>query len=362
MNTTDEMGQPTTRARRVEQAVSQTAARLPLARQHSPATCGLPLFALIDPFFREPHLLASDTRVAGDVAALQTMRREGWRREVWMPEGQPLIHPLRLPYLVQLDGKADEHFPLLLETTEREAEQAVETGVGKFTIGAVLESELAPELLMQWVEAMWTVQIGPGNRYLRIADPRVFELLTHLLGVGEMQNWLGPIARWHVRTRDGVWVSHAGAVAIDSGCDEQALYSRQARLQTIARERPRLKLSPERKRRMEASELVSLSLTELQRHRAGPLPEDSHERAWRGLERCRELGLASADDMVAYVWRAIAWPSLEHSASCRDAIRAAASDPGTLDERLTGWNEAQVTPPDGRPAEGPQINQGWETK
>ena len=308
-----------------------------------PSLCGLPLYALIDPMQGEPALIGQPSGKPADYDALAQLRAQAWQRAVWISRDQrPLIDPMKLPYIVALDGASDPLMSEIVQAAQQEAEQALDSGTARFTIGALIETALPAGALLERLEGMWTVAPLSERRYARIAERRCFEMLAHLLSAEELQQWLGPIARWHVLARSGVWVAHIGAAddtLIDS---EEGWLTRASRLGQLRELRARLPRSHEHVQHMQLAEAHSLALTTLQ-HKQLPAHRwsEAHRLAWDALLHARrELRLQADADLAAYAWRAVLEPHRLKESTAVQAVNDARSAPGSLEAALTAVEAA----------------------
>ena len=298
-----------------------------------PALSGKPLYALIDPYFREPQPIDIDTAEVTSFDELQSVRAAGWGRDVWVPRSEaPLIDPLQLPYLVALDSAGDPWCSQLAQLAAEEAAEALQSGTAAFTTGTFIESDLAAERLMQRIESMWRQPVNGETRYLRIADPRGFEMLSQLIPEAELRHWLGPIHGWHVRARSGRWMRLAGFANDDRIDSEADFYRRGQRLEQAAALSPRLAMNPARVRRLQQGQIVARVLNQLPHNAA--VPAGAHEAAWTAIEEASRLGLADADDLVAYACRSLANTGFRSSPMHAPAIAAARARPGSLAQAL----------------------------
>ncbi|AKJ30328.1 DUF4123 domain-containing protein [Caldimonas brevitalea] len=305
-----------------------------LSQTPLPVLQGLPLYALIDPFLGEPHLLAGASTSATDLDDLQAARRSAWKRAVWVArDPSPRVEADRMPYVVQLEGADDPLVELLVQGAAMEAQQASETSIGKLGIGALIETPLDGQRLMQRIEQMTTVMVRGRPRYLRLADPRVFELLVHLLSARHLAEWLGPVGRWHLRLRNGTWGCCLGLADDAFLSTEAELYGRRQRVEELLTKPARLLLSVEQEARLLDGEAVSLTLAVLQRELAD-VPDHAHEAAWTACEQAAAVGLTDLNDRVSYAWRAALGRPVNGTTRGREAIDAAKRNPGSLEERL----------------------------
>lgn len=196
--------------------------------KEKPQLSGLPLYAVVDPYFGEPPALDIEIQQAQSFEALAALRKTGWQgHEVTVASGSnPVINPRQLPYLVALDGANDPLLAKLLEAAASEYTEAIENDKGVLRIGALIETAIEPDRLMVRLQRMWCVKLGSQHRYLRIADPRVFEMLQVLFDEKELQYWLGPIACWHFQGRGSLWQKFDGAASESLIEREEGFYRR----------------------------------------------------------------------------------------------------------------------------------------
>lgn len=309
-------------------------ARLIMTGPH-PSLCGLPLYALINAYAGEPSLLGAAI-YASSFDELRAKRAEAWGgRPIELAESdQPANDPLRLPYLVALEGPQDPLYAQLLEFAGQEAAAAAESGKGVFTMGAFIETALPAQRLMLRLQEMWKGRVYGGKPYLQVADPRGFEMLAGLLGADVVAKWLGPIARWHVRQRDGHWASHLG-LADESLIDaEEDFFRRTERLARFEQTPAHAPIDFMQYRRLERySVVVSKALTAAQAY-TGHLPTHAHATAWEALDHALGRRISHPGDLQAYVWRAVVSPGPAFATAAQACLAAAALDPGSLDDRL----------------------------
>ncbi len=316
-----------------------------------PALSGLPLYALIDPLLGEPQACDADpeslirAKTYGDLAAL---RSSGWRRDVWLADDpEPVVDAVGLPYLVRLSGKGDPKFLELIQAAQTQAELAREQSPRIFSFGAFIESDSDPNLLMQRLQRMWSFRVPRPAQYIRLADPSVFEAFMHWLPVDQMRRWLGPIAAWHIYTRQGAWAACLGAAA-EQFIDEPEAYQRTQRLRRIEALPGYLPDGIGHLPDLMLMSAVIRTLNEMERLNEGSALRDSaslHEAAWQAVRRARTLGLHDKADLAAYAWRALSVPGFEGQLSASDtssvkrqtalAVRQAISQAGTLERRLS---------------------------
>lgn len=298
---------------------------------------GLPIYLLVDPYFGEPRLADMPMQAAESLPQLQTLRAAGWQRDVCVAQGhKPLISPLQLPYLVALKGLDDDLLGDIAEASKAEAQSALANGQGTFTLGALLETEFPPEQVMKRLERMWLLVVQGTSRYLRVADPRIIEMVLHLWSPDEVARWLGPIARWNFRGRHGWWQAVLGAADQSFHGTDEAQFRRAVILQECAALSPRLPLDGVRIEKLQSSEVVSRTLTAWQRNLAnGALPPDAHHRAWAGALAAKAAGLQHIDDLVAFVLRAMQDTGFSTRHDIARAAGLARAAPGSFERHLS---------------------------
>jgi hypothetical protein len=300
-----------------------------------PSFCGLPLYLLIDPYFGEPSFVDLPEVAVQSLDQLREQRLAAWDRDVAIAENdRPLLDPLQLPYLVQLRGPQDLLIAEGVRYADQEGEQSISDGHGRFTIGAFIEADLPMPDVMARLEAMWSISHRGSARYFRLADPRIFEMITHLWTAEEIADWLGPFARWHFRSRSGEWRKISGAADEDSLQDEEALFRRAALREKLKATKPRLRLDEARVRKLELAEVVSRALTTWQGMEGRALPDDSHARAWAAAEAARESGLRHSDDLLACVINTFRDSAFARSRRAQRALALAVKEPGSYELHL----------------------------
>lgn len=289
---------------------------------HGPAISGLPLYLLVDPYLREPHLANMDTRGEPNADELRLRREQAWGRRVQMAEEPPprvaLVHA---PYLVALDSSED---PLLIEIfaeARQEHQSHLQEGTGVYSIGGLLEADMEADAIMARIQQLWRILFKGKPGYLRIGDPRVMTLVSHMLTPIELQLWLGPIAKWHIPATNGEWMSLSGAADADLASTEEDIYRMHRRLDELKRTKPAFPMTRRREQQLVCSEAVSQAIHALMREAM------AGERALpQGFPKSNDyqVALAAAEsfmstragahlaDMVAYISRAMTYsPSKE---------------------------------------------------
>lgn len=256
----------------------------------------MPTYLLVDPYFSEPRDLAIDTTYAQTFDELLAMRRQGWQgREIHVAtDPNPIIDPRKLPYLIPLQDAQDPLLAQALAMAQQEHSVALETGLGIHRVATLLETELPADQLMQRLQRMWVLWLFGKPRYLRIADPRVMEMLPHLLDLSMLHAWLGPIAYWHHLGRNAQWYCLPGAVAEELNPDELWTVRRAAQLQTLAEQAPRLQFTQQETQKLLSHQTLSAALLQLQRHGQQITPAH-YQQGWAYLEQLRIQGVSDHD-------------------------------------------------------------------
>jgi len=145
---------------------------------------------------------------------------QSWQRDVLRIE---LPAPIELPehqhpYLVALSGIEDPWLKDSLDMALAEAAQACRdglagTGRAAWRVGGWLQSSGDAQSLAETLaDAMQlTTEVQTPARYLRLADRRTLDWLTHLVGVERLRSALPGLRRWvwldslnHLQTLEGV--------------------------------------------------------------------------------------------------------------------------------------------------------------
>lgn len=296
-----------------------------------PQLHGLPLYLVVDPYFGDPPSLDIDAGSAASFEALASLRRNAWGRDVHLSTWPaPVIEPAKLPYLVALQGERDRVLSFAADVARQERQEAIESQCGVYRMGALLETALAPIEAIDWLRRMWTTWVNGKVGYLRMADPRVFEMLTHLFDAPDLAAWLGPLAHWYFPSRNGAWCCRDGAAADSETHSEDEVLQRAQRLQSLACGEPTLDWTPQRKARLAHSEFLSRALGQLQAQAL--LVEPGHyPLGWRALERARRHGLRDPGDLVALCRRVLLDPAFEQGAACEAALAVARAQPGSFE-------------------------------
>ncbi|GAA5172345.1 hypothetical protein [Viridibacterium curvum] len=295
----------------------------------------LPTYALIDPFFGEPPAWDCITDTAQTFDALADARAAVWERQIWVADSpKPLVSPHRLPYLVELNGARDPLIKQLCEYAQEEQMTSADNVAStEYRLGSFVQTSLPPALLMGRLQTMWAYRFGgAAPRYLRIADRRVMELLCHLLQPESIAAWLGPIARWHVLSRRGVWISASG-ILDETQFDENESLRRVESLSASALSTARLRPTPAEHLRIASSEAASRALLLWQR--AGKVVDDSAHRAvWAGIETARTHSLSSPEDLAEFAWRWMANSNCAVQPPLREALEQRRNELRPLSEIL----------------------------
>lgn len=303
------------------------------AGTHSPKFSGKPLYALIDPWIREPSVIDMAFATPTTFDELEHVRSLAWNRPVYVcRDEEPLVDPTLAPYLVQLEGDSDEWCETLVGLAASQADDALSAQGGPFAMGGFIECALAPERLMERLQRMWGQVLGGRKRYVRIADPRVMELFVHLVEISELRSWLGPVHALHMRRRDGSWMCLKGLTNDDELETEAELYSRSERLESAQKSPTVIPLRGTGLRRVMLGEFVSRTLNELQRR--GLLRDDSNESSFTAVEAALSHGLSHVDDVMAFALRHMSNAPDWTAGHCADAIASARREPGTFEMKL----------------------------
>ena len=174
----------------------------------------VPTLLLIDPIGGEPipGLTHAATATASEIAAA---RHHAWGREVCaitLDERVPLAR-WQAPYLVEMAGADDAWIDESLSIAGRERASAqarglTGTGRGPHRIGAWLQSQAFAPALAEHLSALMRVRTAAYSgrkRYLRLADPRVFDLWRWQCGDAAAGAALGPIVSWQYLDAAGRW-------------------------------------------------------------------------------------------------------------------------------------------------------------
>jgi len=204
-----------------------------------PNLCGLPLYLLVDPYFGEPSFVAFQVSEEDPPAVTQERRERAWQRSVFaVPSSEHPIAPASLPYLIALNGSTDEWLEAATEEAAHDHAQSLETGFHKIGTGTLIETSLSGDALMARLEQMWTVYISGKRKHLRLASPRVMELVFQSAAPPDAQAWLGPIERWHHLTRHGQWHMVRGRSDLDEQMSDETFYGRHSFRQAMTAKAP----------------------------------------------------------------------------------------------------------------------------
>jgi len=169
-----------------------------------------PIYALIDPFFGEPPFIDMSQRPATE-ADVQAAREAAWQRQVLCaPTSTPPVDWIKLPYLVRMPDESDSWLKPLCALAREQHGQAMATDLTRLSLGGFIETRKPAARLMAQLHRLWCL---PGSskagRYLRIASPRVLELLRVDIGEPDLHRYLtggtDDEAVWHFYSREGSW-------------------------------------------------------------------------------------------------------------------------------------------------------------
>ena len=232
-----------------------------------PSLCGLPVYLLVDPYFGEPSFVALQVSEIDHPSVALERRENAWQRKVFAAaSSEHPIPPASLPYLVELNGSADEWLEAATDEAAHDHAQSLSTGFHKIGTGTLIETSLSGDALMTRLQQMWTMHLSGRRRHLRLGSPRVMELVFHSAPPSETQTWLGPIERWHHLTRDGIWRLVQGQADLHEHMSDQAFYGRHAIQQAMAaKPAPPLHLDGALKTTLLHSETITQTLDAWQR-------------------------------------------------------------------------------------------------
>jgi hypothetical protein len=161
-----------------------------------------PVFLLIDPMQGEP---LPQAKWSLDAAERQTQRETAWQRPVARVElaEQTALSHCQHPYLVELQGLSDPWLDTSVELAHDERTTALALGLDSDStsarrIGGWLQSSLLPHQLAQALVPMCKLntEVFTHATYLRLADPRMFALLRHVVGDARLSDVFGHVRRW----------------------------------------------------------------------------------------------------------------------------------------------------------------------
>lgn len=316
-----------------------------------PALRGLPLYALIDPYLGEYPDHAQGASECATFESLRGLRVRAWRdMEVYLAENDdPVADVHRLPYIVDLRDADDSFIDELIAAAAAEHRSALEGEVPRYRIGAFIETWMAPQDLMLRLQKMWRYPPHLHDfHYLRIADRRVFEALTHLFEPAAIARWLGPIACWHILGRDLGWRCIEGDAErwyTDSGLGWRRTVDAGRALDDAS-----LIVSAQQHWRLYDLEAVSRALLDWQA--AGrAIDGDIFEKAWRGAREAERLGLRDAEDKAAFAFQWIRDPDCASHPPVSLALQRSRDEGRPFSEILLDlkFEIDQSEPPPGRP-------------
>lgn len=171
--------------------------------RHSISARPTALYVLIDPMLGDP-VLGDDLPEDLSMQRLNDQRSRAWSRKccgLQLPRSVTLDTRLA-PYLVELDGPNDPWMDVTVGWAVTETVQSwFATGVQGVAhrVGAwLLSMAPAPELAAMLSGGLCLSTEAPTTaRYLRLADRRVWSLMVHVLGAGEVARRLAPIEHWY---------------------------------------------------------------------------------------------------------------------------------------------------------------------
>jgi len=276
-------------------------------QSEGPALRGLPLYALIDPYFLDYPEHGIDLAACCSFDSLRAARRSNWHGyEIYLAEGDdPVREVSRLPYLVSLADAEKSMIDTLAEAAVAEQRAFLAGDPQPYRIGALIETWMAPQDLIRRLEKMWAYSYKGGghHRYLHIADRRAFETVVHLFDTQTIARWLGPIARWHYLGRDFDWRPAQGEADSNDGWYVDAGFGmRRAVAPERAMEGAVLQIGLREHQRLREGEAVSRALTRWQR--AGrDVDAQTYELAWAGVQVAIREGLVQPEDKGAFAYR-----------------------------------------------------------
>jgi hypothetical protein len=288
-----------------------------------PALRGLPLYVLIDPYTADYPDHDIDLAQCTSFDCLRALRSDAWNgRDVFLADGDdPVAHVHRLPYLVSLKDADDALIDALTEAALAEHRAALDGEQQPYRIGALIETWMAPPDLMRRLQKMWAYRPNADNlRYLRIAERRIFEGLTHLFDPAMLARWLGPIARWHFTGRAMAWLTVLGDADADgkwysdTGFGMRRTVDPQRALEAAA-----LHVSPQQHWRLRDHEAVSRALDDWQRQ-GRAIDAHAYELAWAGIDEAVRHGLAGPKDKGAFACRWMRNPACAGQSPVREAL------------------------------------------
>jgi Domain of unknown function (DUF4123) len=274
------------------------------------------VYLLVDPYAGDPAPFAPDipdTPIA-NYDELANLRARAWQgRPVYIyPDAEPLLDALRMPYVVELMPNDP-----LLDTTlkmahARYADSLVSASQGGWLapqIGGWLSTTLSPQQLMQRLHSMWTFRAHGGlqDKYLRVGDWRVMQLISSIFSPEATRDFLGPISSWFMPSRNGGLEVLKGWP--DSLSEEQQFASSAISQENLL-QGARLRLDRKNLTHLMCSEAINRTLClwhcQLQDMCAQnpqnkvTLPIDAMQRAYDAIQVARIQGLEEPDDLAHY--------------------------------------------------------------
>ncbi len=305
----------------------------------------MPLYALIDPYLGDYPEHGVDLSKCGTFDSICEIRKGAWQGcEVHLALGkEPVATVDRLPYVVDLSKASADQIETLTRVAREEHQSALDGDTPRYRIGALIETWMAGSDLMRRLESMWRYKHGIGGRqYLRIADRRVFEGLTHVLDARTMKRWLGPIYAWHFIGRSMRWMSVYGEASEgDLWYSDSGFGMRRTVPSARANDAATLMLGANQKWQLAEFETVSRVLLECQ-IRGGAPDADAYQKAWAGAREASRYGLSDAADKAAFVSRWMIDADCANRAPVNHAVQLANSHNGTFADALVAFEAHEI--------------------
>jgi Domain of unknown function (DUF4123) len=200
-------------------------------------------------------------------------------------------NPEQSPLLVCLQTQQPQHLQLLEQSIALALEQASQASSLRSMCAWIITNAPPQRLqsaLTQKLKAYW-----PNNQsiYLRYFDPRVMPRLMHILPSQQQAQLLGPVHIWCQLGRDGQWHTHRPVATTHASQASEATTGH-------------LRLGASLAQAVDRIELVNLSAAQLARQ-GHSVPHSQDAAIDTALQTAQSLGLANADDAIAYAWRAL---------------------------------------------------------
>lgn len=201
----------------------------------------------------------------------------------------------RAPMLLALSNRLPEHYALVEHSLKLAQEQHAEPGAVP-GICAWLFSNASMERLHSAMLARLNLRYPSGEAvYLRYFDPRVMPHLARLLppsstagtpGRSSFADLLGPVEKWCQLDRDGQLIQHGHGQPV-----------------SVVQDVP-LRIDEPTRQAMDRIEQVNL-VVRILRVRQTAIGPGIDAQIDRYLVDSASVGLAQADDQIAYAWRAV---------------------------------------------------------